>query len=79
MEWNQTAFFRSLKLLGNSNPQARAAAGQALRHWQEDTDLVAVRDSASLASLPAAERNAWCKVWAEVALCSPTRSANRPQ
>jgi hypothetical protein len=39
-----------------------------LRHWQEDSDLAGVRDSAALADLPAAERDAWCKVWAEVAL-----------
>jgi hypothetical protein len=66
LTWLQADLTLWSKLLGDSNPQARAAAGQAPRHWQEDTDLAAVRDSASLASLPAEERNAWCKVWAEV-------------
>jgi hypothetical protein len=55
------------RVLGNLNPQARAAAVQALRHWQEDGDLAVVRDSAALADLPHAERARWCKLWADVA------------
>jgi hypothetical protein len=38
-----------------------------LRHWQQDTDLDGVRDAKALASLPAAERDAWEKLWADVA------------
>jgi hypothetical protein len=39
----------------------------ALRHWQGDADLAAVRDPAALAMLPQAERAAWERLWADVA------------
>ena len=44
-----------------------AAAQQALRHWQEDPDLAGIRDAASLAKLPADDRAACEKLWANVA------------
>jgi tetratricopeptide (TPR) repeat protein/tRNA A-37 threonylcarbamoyl transferase component Bud32 len=46
-------------------PQARTAVPQTLRHWQQDPDLAGVRGDA-LARLPAAERDAWRKLWADV-------------
>jgi tetratricopeptide (TPR) repeat protein len=45
----------------------RAAVQQALRHWQQDTDLAGIRDAAALAKLPAEERAACEKLWADVA------------
>ena len=36
-------------------------------HWQEDRDLAGVRDKDALAKLPAEERAAWEKLWADVA------------
>jgi hypothetical protein len=39
---------------------------QTLKHWQEDTDLIAIRDKDALAKLPAEERDGWQKLWAEV-------------
>ena len=39
---------------------------RTLKHWQEDTDLVGLRDAAALAKLPEAERAEWQKLWAEV-------------
>jgi serine/threonine-protein kinase len=45
----------------------RQVVRDQLQHWQEDSDLAGVRDSQALANLPAAERNDWCKLWAEVA------------
>ncbi len=44
----------------------RAAAQQALLHWQEDTDLASLRDAEALAKLPEAERADWQALWAEV-------------
>jgi tetratricopeptide (TPR) repeat protein len=51
---------------------ARKAAGRALvrqklTHWRQDPDLAGVRDESALAKLPAKEREAWRKLWAEVA------------
>jgi hypothetical protein len=47
-------------------PPDRAAL-QDLRNWQTGPDLAGVRDAAGLAALPAAERAAWEKLWADVA------------
>jgi hypothetical protein len=55
------------KQADSGRPEGRAAARRTLRHWQQDADLVAVRDQQALAILPAEERAAWEKLWAEVA------------
>jgi serine/threonine-protein kinase len=44
----------------------RLVVRQKLMHWQKDSDLAGVRDHAALAKLPAAERDAWSKLWAEL-------------
>jgi hypothetical protein len=51
----------------STKPQDRAAVQKTLRHWQEDPDLATVRDPASLAKLPQAEREAWQKLWGDLA------------
>jgi hypothetical protein len=38
-----------------------------LRHWQQDPDLIGVRDKRPLAWLPVEERLAWHRLWAAVA------------
>jgi serine/threonine-protein kinase len=48
-------------------PADRAAVQQALRHWQQDTDLAGIRDAAALAKLSAEEQKAFTQLWAEVA------------
>ena len=40
---------------------------QRLAHWGQDPDLAAVRDDKALAALPEKERQAWRKLWADVA------------
>jgi serine/threonine-protein kinase len=40
---------------------------RTLQHWQKDTDLASVRDKEALAKLPPAERDAWQKLWTDVA------------
>jgi tetratricopeptide (TPR) repeat protein len=48
-------------------PADRAAVQQALRHWQQDTDLAGLRDKAALAKLPQDEQKAFTQFWADVA------------
>jgi hypothetical protein len=42
-------------------------SGQTLQPSQHDTDLASVRGDMALAALPAEERAAWQKLWADVA------------
>jgi serine/threonine-protein kinase len=57
-------------------PAGRAEVQAAMRHWQKDVDLAGVRDQEELAKLPAAERAAWEKLWADVgALLKRTSAA----
>jgi tetratricopeptide (TPR) repeat protein len=44
----------------------RGTAAAQLAHWLRDADLAGVRDPKPLAMLPAAEREAWEKFWADV-------------
>jgi hypothetical protein len=53
--------------------QSRAGQGtdvllvlERLTHWPKDADLASVRDPEGLAALPAVEREAWLKLWADV-------------
>jgi Flp pilus assembly protein TadD len=50
-----------------SAAKLRAAVLRTLLHWQKDPDLANVRNAEALAHLPDAEREAWGKLWAEVA------------
>jgi tetratricopeptide (TPR) repeat protein/tRNA A-37 threonylcarbamoyl transferase component Bud32 len=43
-----------------------AASKQTIRDWMHEQDLAGVREPAALAKLPAAERAAWKKFWADV-------------
>jgi serine/threonine-protein kinase len=45
----------------------RAVVQRTLTHWQRDPDLAGVRDKDALAKLPDAEREAWYKLWTDVA------------
>jgi serine/threonine protein kinase/Flp pilus assembly protein TadD len=45
----------------------RAVLQRTLAHWQRDSDLASLRDKDALAKLPEAEREAWRKLWADVA------------
>jgi serine/threonine-protein kinase len=67
LTWLQEDLALRAKQLRGGKPPERAAAVGALKHWQEDTDLAGVRDSAALAGLPHAERGRWCKLWADAA------------
>jgi serine/threonine-protein kinase len=65
LDWLQADLAAWTNLAEKGPPQARMAVQQKLRHWQQDSDLAGVRGDA-LARLPAAERDAWRKLWADV-------------
>jgi serine/threonine-protein kinase len=64
-------------------PARRAAIHKQLEHWQKDADLAGVRETAALARLPKAERDAWLDLWADVAAlrarAQPQAKETRPQ
>jgi serine/threonine protein kinase/Flp pilus assembly protein TadD len=47
--------------------RARRLIAQQMQHWLADTDFASVRSPETLAKLPAAERQAWKQLWADVA------------
>jgi tetratricopeptide (TPR) repeat protein/tRNA A-37 threonylcarbamoyl transferase component Bud32 len=58
--------------LAKYTAQAQKATGrpvvrQQLAHWLEDPDLAGVRDERALAKLSGKQRDAWHKLWADVA------------
>jgi serine/threonine protein kinase/tetratricopeptide (TPR) repeat protein len=66
LTWLRADLGLRAKQVAGSQPQGREAAHQALQHWLEDTDFAGMRGDA-LAKLPEAERQAWRRLWAEVA------------
>ena len=54
------------KIAQQSNPAVKRAIQQRLAHWQRDPDLAGLREKAALDKLPAAERDAWQRLWADV-------------
>jgi Flp pilus assembly protein TadD len=53
------------KLAEGPAPQ-RLLVREKMAHWLADPDLAGVRDKAARQKLPAAERDAWSKLWADV-------------
>jgi Tfp pilus assembly protein PilF len=54
------------KPIESGDPNARAVVKGMLSHWKKDPALAGVRDADALRKLPEAERDAWCKLWADV-------------
>jgi hypothetical protein len=52
---------------GNWRAADRGSAQHLLRLWQQDNDLAGIRDATALDKLPAEERTACEKLWADVA------------
>jgi tetratricopeptide (TPR) repeat protein len=67
LDWLRADLALRTKRLETGNPADRAAALQALRHWQQDTDLAGIRQAAALAKLPADEQKGFAQLWADVA------------
>ena len=55
------------KKLETDKPEDRAAVQEALRKWQEEAELGSIRDSAALNLLSAEEKDAFGRLWADVA------------
>jgi eukaryotic-like serine/threonine-protein kinase len=55
------------KLAERDDPKTKDAVRQQLGHWQQDTDLVTVRDQEALDRLSDDERKEWRQLWDEVA------------
>jgi tetratricopeptide (TPR) repeat protein len=64
--WLQEELAARQKLLVDHPDSERVTVLADLKHWQEDSDLVSVRDSAALTKLPAAERTEWEAFWRTV-------------
>jgi hypothetical protein len=67
LDWLRADLVLRGKQIQSGLPADRTAALQALRHWQQDSDLAGIRDKAALAKLPADEQEACTQLWADVA------------
>jgi serine/threonine-protein kinase len=67
LDWLRADLAAWARVLGSARPEARSIVRQKLRHWRQDPDLPSLRDKAALDNLPAAERDAWQRLWADVA------------
>jgi hypothetical protein len=54
------------KTLEGGDETVRQRVVETLAHWKEDADLAGIRDEATLAKLPAGEREGFRALWAEV-------------
>ena len=54
-------------LLEKDGNKAGPTVAGNMRHWHADADFTGVRGRQALAKLPEAERQAWQKLWKDVA------------
>jgi tetratricopeptide (TPR) repeat protein len=66
LEWLGADLTAYGKLLEGGKPEDRALVQQRLQHWRQDRDLSGLRDKDAVAKLPAEEREACQKLWADV-------------
>jgi serine/threonine-protein kinase len=78
LDWLRADLALRGKQLESGKPH-RAAVQQALRHWQQDTDLAGLRDKAALAKLPPEERAAFASLWSDVAALLKKAEAPAPK
>jgi tetratricopeptide (TPR) repeat protein len=67
LDWLRADLKARSKLLFSGPPQAQSALVPILSHWRKDSDLAGIRDAAALAKLPAEDRAACERLWADVA------------
>jgi serine/threonine-protein kinase len=67
LEWLRADLAVWSRMADGGKPADRRAVADALRQWQQEKDLAALRDPDALASLPADEQAAWRQLWADVA------------
>jgi tetratricopeptide (TPR) repeat protein len=67
LDWLKADLAVYAKRLQSGSRIARRLVTQQMQHWQKDTDLTGIRDTAALAKLPADEQKAFALLWADVA------------
>jgi eukaryotic-like serine/threonine-protein kinase len=67
VEWLRADLAHWTKQAASETPRERELVLKTLKHWQDDTDLAAIRDKGAVAKLPADEREACRQLWADVA------------
>jgi serine/threonine-protein kinase len=67
LEWLRADLALWAKEAESKLPAERARAAKMLHVWQQDVALSCVRDAQALAKLPQEERDAWRKLWTDVA------------
>jgi predicted ribosomally synthesized peptide with SipW-like signal peptide len=67
LRWLRADLALCTKQLESDKPADRATVQQALRYWQQSSDLAGVRDEMALAKLPADDQKACTQLWADVA------------
>jgi tetratricopeptide (TPR) repeat protein len=65
LDWLRADLTAWARLLADK-PQERPVVRQKVQQWKRDADLASVRDPEAVANLPAAEREPWRKLWADV-------------
>jgi Flp pilus assembly protein TadD len=66
LDWLRADLAAYAKLVAKGDKQALELVRQRLAHWQQDDDLIAVRDKDWLAAMPAFDRARWQQLWADV-------------
>jgi serine/threonine-protein kinase len=67
LAWLRADLALRAKQLESGQPADRADVQWVMKYWQQDSDLASIRDKDALAKLPAEERAACEKLWADVA------------
>jgi serine/threonine-protein kinase len=67
IDWLRADLTALTKLTESGPANARSFVQQTLKHWQQDSDLISIRDAAALPQLSAEDRVACEKLWADVA------------
>jgi tetratricopeptide (TPR) repeat protein/serine/threonine protein kinase len=67
LDWLRADLDAWRRLLDKQPDNTRSAAAQQMQHWLHDPDFNGVRSMAALGKLPEAERQAWSKLWTDVA------------
>jgi serine/threonine-protein kinase len=66
LDWLRADLAKHAKGLDRGQAGDRAEVQKWMEHWQNDSDLTGVREPDAVAKLPADEKEAWRKLWAEV-------------
>jgi serine/threonine-protein kinase len=66
LDWLRADLAAWTAVADKDRPRSHPLVRRTLQHWQKDADLASLRGEAALAKVPAAEREGWYKLWAEV-------------